>query len=128
MKLTQSKEDAIYNSLLVGMALEDAYIYAGLTEDEIETVSNDIDYQRKWRQLVKGFEFSLLNDLNHIAQKQVKMGKEGATTWMLEKLFPRYSNKPQAEVGEIHLHFKDEDPKQYDTVEIFRPQSGGSDE
>ena len=41
MILTQAKEDKIYNALVIGMALEDAYIYAGLTPSEIEEVTED---------------------------------------------------------------------------------------
>lgn len=121
MKLTTEKEDKIYNALIIGMALEDAYIYAGLTPQEIENVVEDDYYQQKWRQLTKDFEYNLLNRLVSISEKQAKMGRETATTWMLEHMFPRYSGKPQNEGGEVHLHFNDVDPVTYDTVEIFNP-------
>lgn len=123
MILTQQKEDKIYNALVIGMALEDAYIYAGLTPSEIEAVAEDVDHQVKWRQLTKEFEFGLLNRMVEISQKQAKMGREQATTWMLEHMFPRYSGKPQNEGGEVHLHFNNVDPVEYDTVEIFNPTS-----
>lgn len=123
MILTQQKEDKIYNALVIGMALEDAYIYAGLTPSEIEAVAEDVDHQVKWRQLTKEFEFGLLNRMSEISQKQAKMGREQATTWMLEHMFPRYSGKPQNEGGEVHLHFNNVDPVEYDTVEIFNPTS-----
>lgn len=122
MKLSTEKEDKIYNSLIIGMALEDAYIYAGLTPQEIEKVVEDDYYQQKWRQLTKDFEYNLLNRLVSISEKQAKMGRETATTWMLEHMFPRYSGKPQNEGGEVHLHFNDVDPVTYDTVEIFNPK------
>lgn len=121
MILTQAKEDKIYNALVIGMALEDAYIYAGLTPSEIEAVAEDVDHQVKWRQLTKEFEFGLLNRMVEVSQKQAKMGREQATTWMLEHMFPRYSGKPQNEGGEVHLHFNNVDPVEYDTVEIFNP-------
>lgn len=122
MKLSTEKEDKIYNALIIGMALEDAYIYAGLTPQEIEKVVEDDYYQQKWRQLTKDFEYTLLNRLVSISEKQSKMGRETATTWMLEHMFPRYSGKPQNEGGEVHLHFNDVDPVTYDTVEIFNPK------
>lgn len=122
MKLTTEKEDKIYNALIIGMALEDAYIYAGLTPQEIEKVVEDDYYQQKWRQITKDFEYTLLNRLVSISEKQSKMGREAATTWMLEHMFPRYSGKPQNEGGEVHLHFNDIDPVTYDTVEIFNPK------
>lgn len=123
MILTQAKEDKIYNALVIGMALEDAYIYAGLTPSEIEAVAEDTEHQIKWKQLTKEFEFGLLNRMSEVSQKQAKMGREQATTWMLEHMFPRYSGKPQNEGGEVHLHFNNVDPVEYDTVEIFNPTS-----
>ena len=121
--ITQDKRDKIYNALLIGMALEDAYIYAGLTADEIVQVNEDTKLQAEWHQLIKSFEFSLLSDLQDVIRKQAKMGKEAALTWSLEKMFPRYSGKPQNEGGEVHLHFSNVDPATYDTVEIFNPEA-----
>lgn len=115
------KKDKIYNALITGMALEDAYIYAGLSPAEIEAVSEDEELQREFHEQIKSFEFVLLNRINDISQKQVRMGKETATTWMLEHMFPRYSGKPQAEGGQVHLHFADSDPSKLDTVEVFKP-------
>lgn len=114
------KKDKIYNALITGMALEDAYIYAGLSPAEIEAVSEDEELQREFHEQIKSFEFVLLNRINDISQKQVRMGKEAATTWMLEHMFPRYSGKPQAEGGQVHLHFADSDPAKLDTVEVFK--------
>ena len=121
MILTQAKEDKIYNALIIGMALEDAYIYAGLTPSEIEGLAEDTEHQIKWKQLTKEFEFGLLDRMVEVSQKQAKFGREQATTWMLEHMFPRYSGKPQNEGGEVHLHFNNVDPVEYDTVEIFNP-------
>lgn len=115
--LTKDKEDSIYNALVIGMALEDAYIYAGLTSSEIASVTEDDELQAKWRQLIKGHEFNLLSRMNEISAKQARMGKEAATEWMLEKMYPRYSGKPQGDIGTITLNIqsqKDDD----DCVEI----------
>lgn len=117
--ITQDKRDKIYNALLVGMSLDDAYIYAGLTETEIVSVEENAQLQAEWRQLIKSFEFSLLNQLNGIAQKQARMGKEAATTWMLEKMFPRYSGKPQGDVGSININIKNQTDDD-DCVEIVK--------
>ena len=114
------KKDKIYNALITGMALEDAYIYAGLSPAEIEAVSEDEELQREFHEQIKSFEFVLLSRINDISQKQVRMGKETATTWMLKHMFPRYSGKPQAEGGQVHLHFADSDPAKLDTVEVFK--------
>ena len=113
-------KDKIYNALVIGMTLEDAYIYTGLTPSEIEAVTEDDALQAEWRQVIKGFEFTLLNRINDISQKQTRMGKEAATTWMLEHMFPRYSGKPISDLPDIHLHIDGTDPANYDTVTITR--------
>ena len=122
MILTQQKEDKIYNALVIGMSLEDAYIYAGLTPSEIESLTEDTEHQLKWKRITKEFEYSLLSRMQEVSVKQAKLGREQATTWMLEHMFPRYSGKPQNEGGEVHLHFSNVDPATYDTVEIFNPE------
>lgn len=118
--ISQRKQDAIYNALVVGMAPEDAYIYAGLTPEEIEMVTSDVEYQYQLRSVLKGFEYGLLRDLREVQQQQAAMGKESAITWALEHMFPRYSNKQQTETGEVHLHFTNVDPAASDTVEIYK--------
>jgi len=116
--IEQSKKDSVYNALLVGMTLEDAYVYAGLTPDEIVAVTEDMFLQAQWRQVTKSLEMSLLNNMKTVADKQVKLGKSDATEWMLEHLFSRYSGKPKETGGEIHIHLSDIDPATLDTVEL----------
>lgn len=128
MVLTSEKEDRIYNALIIGMSLDDAYIYAGLTPKEIEYVSQDDEHQSKWHRLTKEFEFTLLTRIDEISRKQSKVGKEGATTWMLEHMFPRYSGKPTGDMPDIHLHIDSTDPAEYDTVKINVPDGGLGDE
>lgn len=118
MLLTQDKEDRIYNALVIGLALEDAYIYAGLTAQEIELISEDTEHQIKYKRIIKEQEYKLLNRMNDISQKQAKLGREQATTWMLEHMFPRYSGKPMSDMPDIHLHIDGADPADYDTVTI----------
>lgn len=121
MTITTDKQDKIHNALLVGIALEDAYIYAGLTAQEIEAVAEDTELQLKWHRIIKEYEFGLLERMNDISRKQAKVGRETATTWMLEHMFPRYSGKPMNEHPPIHLHIDATDPAQLDTVEIHIP-------
>lgn len=116
--LSEEKENKIYNALLIGMSLADAYVYAGLSPQEITIVSEDPEYQLKYARLNKEFEYRLLTDLHEVARKQVKMGKEAALTWMLEKMFPRYSSKPQNENPTVNIHFDNVDPAALDTVAI----------
>jgi len=118
MPITTEKQDKIHNALIVGMALEDAYIFAGLTPQEIEAVSEDITLQTRWHQIIKEFEFGLVKRMGDISQKQAKVGRETATTWMLEHMFPRYSGKPMNDMPDIHLHIDGADPANYDTVTI----------
>ena len=121
MTLTVAKEDKIHNALIIGMALEDAYIYAGLTPQEIEAVAEDAQLQTRWHQMIKEYEFTLVKRMNDISQKQAKVGREAATTWMLEHMFPRYSGKPMNEHPPIHLHIDATDPADLDTVDIHIP-------
>ena len=123
MTLTVDKADKIHNALMIGLALEDAYIFAGLTAQEIEAVSEDADLQLKWHRIIKEYEYGLLKRMNDISVKQAKVGRETATTWMLEHMFPRYSGKPTNEHPPIHLHIDATDPAQLDTVSIFTPPS-----
>lgn len=122
MQLTQEKEDRIYNALIIGMALDDAYIYAGLTAQEIELVAEDTALQVKFKRYTKETEYGLLKRMNDISQKQAKVGRESATTWMLEHMFPRYSGKPMSDMPDIHLHIDGTDPVEYDTVTVNKPK------
>lgn len=125
MILTQGKRDRLFDALIIGMAAADAYVYAGLTPTEIENIAEDTEIQALISQRSKEFEYSLLKRMNEISQKQAKVGRETATTWMLEKMYPRYSGKPQTEGGDIHLHFNDSDPAKMETVEIHRGREDG---
>lgn len=118
VRISPEKHDRLYDALIIGMAAEDAYIYAGLTGEEIEAVGHDEEIQAMIRQRSKEFEYSLLKQMGEIAKKQAKVGREQGTAWLLEKLYPRYSGKPQTEGGDIHLHFNDSDPAKMETVEI----------
>lgn len=106
--LTQEKKDRIYNALIIGMDLSDSYIYAGLTPTEIEAVSNDPELQLEWRRMNKEFEYGLLNRITEISKKQERVGKEAATTWMLEHMVPRYGTKAAPEMGTININIKDD--------------------
>lgn len=113
------KLDKVYNALVVGMAIDDAYIYAGLTPDEIAEVSVSTQLQARWAEVAKSHEFFLLGKLGEIVEKQTRMGKEGAVTWALEHMYARYGGKGQGG-GDVHIHMSDDDPAAYDTVEIHR--------
>lgn len=125
--MDREKLDKIHNALLAGMSQADAFVYAGLTEAEIEFATNDHDLQRTFSQYNKSLEYSLLRQMREISEKQIRMGKEGATAWLLEKLYPRYAAKPQNELPEIHLHMSDDEPTQLDTVQVFNPEGKPDD-
>lgn len=112
------KQDLIYNALLLGMSLNDAYIYAGCTEAEVLAMSEDEEFQFKMAQLSKQFEYSLLEKLQTVIDKQVNRGSESALTWMLERTNPRYTDKPQSTLPDLHLHIDSADPATYDNVAI----------
>ena len=116
--ISKVKQDLIYNALLVGMDLKDAYIFAGLTEAEILEAAEDQTLQAQWAQQTKRYEYDLLEKLGEVIDKQVHMGKENAITWMLEHTNPRYSGKPQNELPDLHLHIDAADPATYESVTI----------
>ena len=120
--ITSDKVAKIENAIRVGLALEDALILVELTPAQIAEVMADEALQMRFASIRRGHEYSLLNQLNEVIDVQVRMGKESAITSMLERLNPRWSGKPQGENQSIHLHFKDEDPAEYDTVVIHRPK------
>lgn len=122
--ISSSKLDMLYNALLVGMAPEDAYLFASLTENEISVCSEDDVLQQSIAQLSKKYEYGLLQRLSTVIDKQTNMGKENALVWSLEHMYPRYSNKPQNTMPDLHIHLSDDDPKDYDTVKIHK---GGSE-
>ena len=106
-----AKEDLIYNALLVGLSLKDAFIYAGCTESEMSAIMADDDKMAYYNQLARQFEFSLLEKLQVVADKQVNLGKEAALTWMLERVNPdRWGGKAKTdELPDVHIHLSDED-------------------
>lgn len=120
MMLTSEKEDMVHNALLVGMDLDDAYLYAGLSPTEIALDKEDDINQHRWQRVKKELEFSLLSDMRRVSSKQIAQGRSDALTWQLEKFFPRYSSKPQPNTGTINLILSKEDAS--DITEVFRPQ------
>lgn len=115
--VNSKKLDKVYNALVVGMAIDDAYIYAGLTPDEIAEVSVSTSLQAKWSEVQKSHEFFLLGKLGEVIEKQARLGKENAITWSLEHMYARYGGKGQGG-GDVHIHMSDTDPSEFDTVEI----------
>lgn len=96
------KQDLIYNALLVGMSLPDAFVFANCTEKEILEFSAE-PWASKWAQLSKQMEYGLLQKLQCVIDKQVNRGVESALTWLLTKTNPRYTDKPMPNLPEIHL-------------------------
>lgn len=116
--LSSDKEDKVHNALLVGMSLEDAYLFAGLSPAEIALDAEDEESQLRWQRINKELEFTLLSNMQRVSSKQIAMGKSDATQWQLEKFFPRYSAKAQPATGNITLVLSKESSA--DITEVFR--------
>ncbi len=117
--LPSDKADAVYNALLVGMRLEDAYLFAGCTPNEIALDMEDEESQARWRQNKMQLEYSLLDDMRRVSSKQVAMGRNDALVWRLEHLFPdKYSSKPSTSPGSITLVLNKADAS--DIVEVHK--------
>ena len=118
--VSSHKLDLIHNALLIGMSLDDAYIFASCTEEEIIEIKENDRLQAEYQSMLRAFEYQLLEKLGKVIDKQVNMGRENALTWMLEKTNPRYTNKPTLTLPEIKLNVVREDPAKVDTVDIHR--------
>lgn len=119
--INPKKIDSIENALIVGMSLDDAYLFAGLTSSERSILDADDELQTRFARTIKQYEFSLLGSLNQIIEKQVHTGREGAVTWMLSKVNPaRYGTKAESDgTPDIHLHLDTKIPEDAQ-VEIHR--------
>lgn len=126
MMTLEDKKNSVINAVEVGMLPEDAYVFAGLSPSEIVIVDNDDSFQRRLAQSSRILENRLLVQMQNIAERQVRMGKEGATAWMLEKLFPRYSSKPQESNVPVTINLSSADPANLDTVSVVKPQESGT--
>ena len=105
------KSDLIYNALMVGLSLKDAFIYAGCTEQEISDILSNDTKIAYYNQLARQFEYGLLEKLQTVCDKQMNMGKEAALTWMLERVNPdRWGGKAKTdELPDVHIHLADTD-------------------
>ena len=103
--ITQDKVDNILNALMTGMALEDAYVFASLTPAEITEATENEEYQTQVAAASKQYEYGLLTKLNTVIDKQRNMGKEGAITWALEHMYPRYTSKNPGDGQPITINF-----------------------
>lgn len=117
------KIDLIYNALMIGLSLKDAFIYAGCTEAEISDILSDDIQMAKYNQIIKQFEYGLLEKLQTVADKQMNMGKEAALTWMLERVNPdRWGGKAKTdELPDVHIHLSDDDTQVKGCMEIHSP-------
>lgn len=113
--------DEIYDALVAGMNMEEAYAYAGLTPEQIEYCNNNLQLQLQWKKVTYSLEYDLLNRMNDISKFQASVGNHAATTWMLEHYFSRFAKVQPQQHGDVHLHFSNKDPALYDTVELHEP-------
>lgn len=118
IQISEAKRTALNNALATGLSPESAYLFANLTADEMEAIQADDEEQAAIANRVVQVEQMLLQRMMSISMTQATRGRESATTWLLEKMFPRYAGRPQADIGEIHLHMGDPDLDTMDTVEI----------
>lgn len=116
VSLTNEQKDNIYNALVVGMAPEDAYIYAKLSPHDIVFCTEDEEFQAWIAQTQKHLEFSLLTDMKRGAEHQLSVGKTDATQWLLERLYPRYAAKAVPNTGTINFILGKEDTSDIETV------------
>lgn len=112
--IPKEKMDLIFNASLVGMALNDCFVYAGLSEDEIYEATTSPYYTSLFAKYSKDLEFHLLDNVKGIADTD----DLSANIWLLEHLYPRYSQKGVVEGKEIKIITSPSDLRKMETVEI----------
>jgi len=106
--IDQDKLDQIHNALIIGMSLEDAYCYAGLSPDEIVELSEDTVQQQLFAQKIRTLEYTLLDNMRIGALRQLAMGDTRATQWLLEHIYPRYTKNASVDQVPINISFKND--------------------
>lgn len=90
-----SKKDTILNGISAGMDLEDMMVLAQCTPREMVSLKNDSLFQSQVRCSAKTLEKDLLVNLHNIINIQAEKGKDHGTIWLLSKLNPRFSDRPE---------------------------------
>jgi len=116
MMISSEQMDKIHNALFIGMDLAAAYIYAGLSAEEISWADGQANLQAQWSSSMKEKEYSLLQDMQKATNIQVASGNTTGTQWLLEHLFSRYAGKAPESAGTINLNIKSQDTS--DIVEV----------
>lgn len=107
--LSSDQKDKINNALFIGMDLPAAYIYAGLSAEEISWADSQESLQAQWAAQMKAKEYALLQDMQTASRVQVENGNTTGTQWLLEHLFSRYAGKASESPGTINLNIKNQD-------------------
>jgi len=120
MTVSEAKKDQIVNGISAGMLMEDMFLLAQCSPNEILALQSDEFFLSRCRCAGKQLELDLLSTLTNIISIQEDKGKDHGTIWLLGKINPRFSDRPEMgdKPGVININ---NDPKplaDLSTVEI----------
>lgn len=120
MSAIDQKKDLILNGLKAGMDLDDLFIMARCSPNEILTLKADEYFMSDCKCAPKELEIDLLKQLHQAILVQTDKGKDHGVTWLLGKINPRYSDRPENgdKPGIINIYTEPLDLKAMPTVDI----------
>jgi hypothetical protein len=122
-QISEAKKDQIINGISAGMLLEDMFILTNCTPEEMLQLNDDQFFLSRCKCAGKELERDLLRNLNEIISVQTDKGKDHATIWLLGKMNPRFSERPEMgdKPGIINIITQPVDISKMSTVEIHSP-------
>lgn len=118
------KRDLILNCVNLGMEARRAYYAAELTQDEMDEMDKDEQFQRKIKAKEAILEKTLLEKLNVVINRNVEKGNSKELRYKLGAISPRWRAQTGAGAigsgGQINIFVKDYDVDQEETAEVYK--------
>jgi hypothetical protein len=127
-QVSEAKKDQIVNGISAGMLLEDMFILTNCTPEDMLQLNADKFFLARCKCAGKELERDLLTNLSEIIRVQTDKGKDHATIWLLGKMNPRFSERPEMgdKPGVINIITQPVDISKMSTVEIHSPVAKSS--
>ena len=88
MSNLENKKDLLLNAIKLGMQWESACLAHGLSQEDIDLLADDADFQRRIIIQDNMHEMELLETHNKICQVAEEKGQASPIQWKLERLNP----------------------------------------
>ena len=120
MSTLEEKKNLIKNGISAGMDMEDMFILSHCTMDQMATLRADSFFLSECACEAKILEKDLLHGLIQTIALQQDKGKDHGTIWLLGKLNPRFSDRPESgdKPGVINIHTQNLNLETMDTVAV----------